>query len=640
MGNQEKISLLDELKTLLGKDKRFIADGQLLKNTIVEHALKLDKNLIRLLLSKKRIKEHFFCDIDGTLVFDKDEFISFVDNKQFLPDSYTAFKNKIGLTLDGKDDYLKERKDVCLVWPYKDCVLEGGQTKEDQKRDEIFWNETLAPDEIDRLTEPKVLTNFKRFDKNGEHKVSEIKDTDNLIIKGNNLLALHSLKKRFAGKVKLIYIDPLYNIDTDAFYNESFNHSSWLTFMKNRLEVARDMLHKDGALFVQIDDTEQAYLKTLCDEIFGRENFVSTVAWQRAPEGRTVLGQGATFVIASKEYILIYSKTPNSLKKKESCKKRVEATQKVLEQYGLYFINAGTKKLVKEIEDTKGNPIKIYKHLNYSVEKVPRSKSDKERIRNFSKLARIAAQQEESTLQQKILSEIKEHKSLHSVEYIPSAGKNKGRSKSSYYLDGGIILFAKDYAETDGENIYRLADINDFWSHDDIPVTGISNEGGVTLRRGKKPEQLLQRIIQMVTEKEEIVLDFFLGSGTTAAVAHKMGRQYVGIEQLDYGKNDSVVRLKNVINGDQSGISKSVNWEGGGDFVYCELMKWNEAYIDRIQKAKAKTDLAKTWQVMKEKAHISYKIDLKEFDKNASDFEQLSSSGSFCLKYSTRTSFM
>ena len=174
MAEREKTSLLDELKTLLGKDKRFIADEQLLKNTIVEHALKLDKDLVRLLLSKKQIKEHFFADIDGVLIFDKDKFISFVDNKQFLPDSYTAFKNKIGLTIDGKDDYLKERKDVVLVWPYKDCVLEGGQTKEDQKRDEIFWNETLAPDEIDRLFEPKVLTNFKRFDKDGEHKVSEV----------------------------------------------------------------------------------------------------------------------------------------------------------------------------------------------------------------------------------------------------------------------------------------------------------------------------------------------------------------------------------------------------------------------------------------------------------------------------------
>jgi adenine-specific DNA-methyltransferase len=126
MAEASKTSLLEELKGLLQKDDRFTAEGQLLKNVIVENALKLDKDLIKLLLSNNRLKEHFFADIDGTLVFDKDKFISFVDNKQFLPDSYTAFKNKIGLTLDGKDDYLNERKDVVLVWPYKDCVLEGG----------------------------------------------------------------------------------------------------------------------------------------------------------------------------------------------------------------------------------------------------------------------------------------------------------------------------------------------------------------------------------------------------------------------------------------------------------------------------------------------------------------------------------
>jgi adenine-specific DNA-methyltransferase len=126
MAEASKTSLLEELKGLLQKDDRFTAEGQLLKNVIIENALKLDKDLIKLLLSNNRFKEHFFADIDGTLVFDKDKFISFVDNKQFLPDSYTAFKNKIGLTLDGKDDYLNERKDVVLVWPYKDCVLEGG----------------------------------------------------------------------------------------------------------------------------------------------------------------------------------------------------------------------------------------------------------------------------------------------------------------------------------------------------------------------------------------------------------------------------------------------------------------------------------------------------------------------------------
>ncbi|SEH06266.1 site-specific DNA-methyltransferase [Candidatus Venteria ishoeyi] len=192
-------NLLEELKATLQSDERLIIDGQLAKNKVVELALAMDEGLIALLLGNESIKRHFFKEVSGVLVFDKEAFQNFVSNKQFLPDSYTAFKNKIGLTANS--EYLTESKEVVLTWPYKDCVLEGGQTKEDQKRKEIFWNETLAPDEIDRLLAPKALTNFKKYDKDGEHEVENISFDDNLIIKGNNLLALHSLKKKYAGKV-------------------------------------------------------------------------------------------------------------------------------------------------------------------------------------------------------------------------------------------------------------------------------------------------------------------------------------------------------------------------------------------------------------------------------------------------------
>ena len=226
-------NLLANLKTLLQKDERLVSEGELLKNKIIELAIKLDKDLIKLLLADKQMKEIFFTEVDKATIFDKDKFIKFVSNKQFLPDSYTAFKNKIGLPVD--NDFLSKKKEVVLSWPYKDCILEDGMTKEDQKRDEIFWNQTLAPDEISRLLDPKVFTSPKRIDKNGEHKLDKFRIDengnikDNLIIKGNNLLALHSLKKRFAGKVKLIYIDPPYNREDENFYNDSFRHSTWLT---------------------------------------------------------------------------------------------------------------------------------------------------------------------------------------------------------------------------------------------------------------------------------------------------------------------------------------------------------------------------------------------------------------------------
>ncbi|HOQ38658.1 MAG TPA: site-specific DNA-methyltransferase, partial [Acetivibrio sp.] len=190
--------LLEELRLLLGKDERLVSEGKLLKNKIIELVAKNDKELIKLLLSNERIKDNFFSKIDEVLIFDREKFMKFVNNKEFLPDSYTAFKNKIGLTAN--ENYIAQSKEVVLSWPYKDCILEGGQEDPDEKRKEIFHNEILAPDEIDRLLDPKVFTNFKRIDKDGEHSVEEIKQTDNLIIKGNNLLVLHSLKERLAGK--------------------------------------------------------------------------------------------------------------------------------------------------------------------------------------------------------------------------------------------------------------------------------------------------------------------------------------------------------------------------------------------------------------------------------------------------------
>ncbi len=274
-------SILDNLKNLLQKDERLVSEGELLKNKVIELAIKLDKDMIESLLSDEQMKAVFFKQIGKATIFDKDKFIKFISNKQFLPDSYTTFKNKIGLMED--DEFIKEKKEVVLSWPYKDCILEGGMTKEEQKRDEIFWNEILAPDEISRLLDPKVFTNAKRIDKSGEHKFDKFKTDengdikDNLIIKGNNLLAIHSLKKRFAGKVKLIYIDPPYNTGNDDFkYNDAFNHSTWLTFMKNRLEVAKYLLSDDGIIFLQINDNELVYLKILMDEIFDKTRDVNS----------------------------------------------------------------------------------------------------------------------------------------------------------------------------------------------------------------------------------------------------------------------------------------------------------------------------------------------------------------------------
>lgn len=245
-------------------------------------------------------------------------------------------------------------------------------------------------------------------------------------------------------------------------------------------------------------------------------------------------------------------------------------------------------------------------------------------IKNYKNLVQSVGIQEESTFQQRLISVTKRIDTLCMVEYIPTRGKRKGEKIKNYFIKDRKLLFAKDFSILEYNRLYREGDINDFWSNSEIQVTDIAKEGGVSLRRGKKPEHLLYRIIAWASNRDNLILDFFMGTGTTCAVAHKMGRQYIGIEQLDYGENSAVVRLKNVINGDQTGISKSVGWKGGGDFIYLELMKWNENFVDKIQKAKTKDELKKLWETMKEKAFLSYKVEPKIIDEHARDFEDLS----------------
>ena len=348
-----------ELERLLSQKEEFLVEGALNKNKLAELARQYDPTLLNLLMNEPTISNHFFSTLDeGVFVFKKDTFLQFLNNKEFLPDSFTAYKTKIGLaTSDNR--YLSENNEVVLNFPYKDCVLEGGQTKEDAKHQEIFFNETLAPTEINRLLDNKVLTNFKRFDADGEHEAIEFKDTDNLIIKGNNLIALHSLKKRFAGKIKLIYIDPPYNTGSDSFgYNDSFNHSTWLTFMKNRLEVARELLSKEGAIYVSIDDKEQAYLRVLMDEIFGKENFLTQFNIQvRYAEKSIAEAKVFTPLI---EYTLMYAKDATQFK-------AIQPTVPYTDDKFMWQIQELESGRIEEIA---GNKVEIFEKGQWSLKEV------------------------------------------------------------------------------------------------------------------------------------------------------------------------------------------------------------------------------------------------------------------------------
>ena len=637
MSEQVKPDLFQELKTILLNKlpKYFSEEGEnktLLRNALIEDCFKLDKELIKVLLSSKVFKERFFIEIDGIYVFDKEKFSWLVNNKEFLPDSFTSFKQKIGL-LDENNQFISSRKDIVLSFPYKDCVLEGGQTKEEQKKSEIFYNEILAPDDIDCLLSPKVFTNAKRYDKAGITDICEFDENDNLLIKGNNLLVLSSLLKRYEGKVKLIYIDPPYNTGNDSFgYNDSFNHSTWLTFMKNRLVLAKKFLRSDGVIYIQCDDNEQAYLKVLCDEIFGKENYVSTIAYQRS--GVAGLGQGGSFVVNVTEYITVYAKDKNMFSAHDM-ETAIPLEKKHMQRYNSILKSTGKKTIYRTfISKSTGEEVKIYKHSDYQIDSIslkdfPSREDEIRKIyaENYDYIYRLNVPQDENTFQWDIINSFDDNE-LYSVEYLVSRGKSKGKTVTNYYHKRQLFAWLNTNREAVEKGIklepLKTNKMSDFWKHEEIPKADLANEGGVKLKRKKKPEQLLKRIISISTDEKDIVMDFFMGSGTTAAVAHKMNRHYIGLEQLDYGNNDSVTRLINVINGDRSGVSTVTNWQGGGSFIYCELRELNQLFIKQIQNAGSDTQLVELYNQIVHSKFISTKVNPKTLDENVTEFETLS----------------
>ena len=323
-------ALLSHEKVWADEEKTILA-----KNILLDLVEKTDPTIIGLLLGNDDLKRHFFVEINGVLVFKLQDFRFFLD-KHSVNNSYTKYANRIGLT-DG-NRFLKDSSDIVLDFPFKDCVLNGGQSTEEgeeiyfkrnndqsdsqlytkltRKRQEIFFNQTLAFDEIDRLFDAKAFSKFSRYTADGKQAVGEIKRhadatiAENLIIKGNNLIALHSLAKQFKGKVKLIYIDPPYNTGNDGFkYNDKFNHSTWLTFMKNRLEIAKTLLADDGVIFVSIDENEHAYLKILMDEIFNRENFIGELIRKT----KSTTNDVKTGFNIQHEYLLIFAKDKSNI---------------------------------------------------------------------------------------------------------------------------------------------------------------------------------------------------------------------------------------------------------------------------------------------------------------------------------------
>jgi adenine-specific DNA-methyltransferase len=631
------MKLYTALENLLKTENNFIDDeGHLKKWVIINKAQNYDAELIGLLLENEEIKSHFFIAVKDVLVFNQALFIQFLEQKNYLKDSYTSFRNKIGLTIDGK--FLNQRNEVALVWPYKDCILEGGQSREEDKRKEIFFNEILAQDEINQLLEPKVLTKAKRFTIDGEktcdnfNRNSEGTITDNLIIKGNNLLALHSLKEEFAGKLKLIYIDPPYNTGSDSFgYNDNFNHSTWLTFMRNRLQVAKELLREDGVIFIQCDDNEQAYLKVLCDGIFKRENFVKTIHVQMSiVQGEKVKAAKEGRIVKNGEYIHIYS---NNGSNKIGIEPLYELSSYDT-HYSIYIDEDNNESSLTEF-CLKNESIKNLLILSNIIKDkgVKTSISIKDIARAYEELAKFRDfihSISSSIVRTHTMIEL-ENVDIDSLKFgkIYEYNHKNGR-KYFYGLDGNNKIVQKlllndklkqcdDYYGTIGLSTLR----GDWWSGFHIDLGNINKESNVHLDNGQKPERLIENIIKLTTRTGDLVMDFHLGSGTTAAVAHKMKRQYITVEQINNQIDLSIKRLQNVIQGDSNNISKKYNWQGGGEFVYLELKKHNQSFIDQIEIAKDTKAILKIWEDIKAKSFLTYNVDIKKQDELLEEFKNL-----------------
>ena len=527
---------------VLKQDSRFFTEnGELLRNAVYEAAMKMDSALIKMLYENETTKSRFFTVIDDIAVFDKVGFGWVINNRQFLPDSFTRYKNKIGL-VDNNGEFISSSDNVVLSFPYKDCVLEGGQTKEDQKRTEVFYNETLAPDQVDRLLYPKVFSNAKRYTKDGVEENITFNENDNLIIKGNNLLAIASLLKKYEGKISCIYIDPPFNTGNDSFnYNDKFTRSTWLVFMKNRLMLAKKLLAETGNIFIHIDINQSHYLKVLCDEVFGNDNFVEEIIWSYgSPSG----GRASTpKPVNIHDYILHYSKNYSSRKQ---LRVYTPYTQKYIDDWFKYTDENGRRYQRRQRgKDGNGNAIWEKQYLDES----------------------------------------------------------KGVPLTTVWND-----IKQVYADPRAYKIGLKVD-----------VEVIKEFSG-----GQKPESLIQRIFNMCTTTGDIVLDFHLGTGTTAAVAHKMGLRYIGCEQIDSQIEIILARLDKVINGEAAGVSKEVNWQGGGSFVYCELAQLNDKYVEAITKAENDDQLKSVWFEIAKSGFISSYVSPQEIDPNADDFKSLS----------------
>ncbi|MDL0420948.1 site-specific DNA-methyltransferase [Caldibacillus thermoamylovorans] len=587
--------LQSEIKDVLKQFPEYWEDDSLLKHKVIDDLRNYKNELIEKLLSNETIKNTYSLQLDNATIFKIEDFISMLRFKNYWENSYTRYSNEIGLTSD--DKYLKYNTDVVIDFPHKDCVLEGGMTKEDIGKNEIYYHKILAKEEIDTLLSPKVFTNVKKYDQNGEQEITEYRDTENLIIKGNNLIALHSLKEKFAGKVKLIYIDPPYNTPSAAntfSYNNSFNHSTWLTFMKNRIEIAKELLTEDGIFVVSIDDNELFYLGVLMDEIFGRDNRLGVISVVHNPGGR----QDEIFFPTAHENMIYYALDKNNavINNLPPSKEKLKE-YKYSDEFGRYklrgFRRSGNNskrvdrpKLYYPIYvDEKTGTISLDKFPN-AIELLPIDENGIERCWRWGK---------ETFLEKK-------------DKYIEIKRTKNG-------LDLYVKERESDYKGEKPKTIWNKSEYTGQTATSDLKK--IFND---TVFSYPKSVHLMKDVISITTSKNDIILDFFGGSGTTAQAVLELNaqdggnRKFILCEQMDYVENVTVERIKKVIK-----LKKLKD-----SFIFAEIYKLNQRYVDQILNTNSNEEIQNIIDDIKESAYLDFKINIDKVTNKNSNFESLS----------------
>lgn len=600
--------VFDHIKKILASfDGKYMNGNVLKRNAIIEDLDKYDESLMEAMLSDKLIRDTYTKKIAGVEVFETNQFVSMLEFKEYWEDSYTKYSNKIGLTAGGK--FIDESEDVVLDFPFKDTVLKAGMTKEDldkgETADEPFLNEVIAKPEIDELLEPKVFVNAKRYDADGEHKADSFTDTDNLVVKGNNLIALHSLKKRYAGKIKLIYLDPPYNTGSDSFeYNDSFSRSAWLTFIKNRVEIAKELLTDDGVLLIQTSFHQFPYLRVLLDTIL--EHVFDMNILVRHPERALTADKPFNDVM---EYTLIYSKN-----KSFNMPRKIE--RKTPEKYTYQVITSAKP---DEMVKLGNKMVEVFYPEHIEIKKVSPGKTNlhRETIRGS-----IREKNSSGRFYVSYIENLRNKYPCRTIFKVPNMGDDglgyryfelpkSDKVKNGAYYQGMPI--SSNVTKKPYSNFMDLfAEYN-----------RANNEGVYSFRNGKKPEILIQKYLDIFTKQNDLVLDFFMGSATTQAVAMKMHRRFIGIEQMDYINTISVPRLQKVIEGEQGGISKDVDWQGGGSFVYAELMEKNKGYVKDVMSSNSLSGLLKVFDRMKDTTDFDFRVDLEKFEQELHGFSDV-----------------